>query len=289
MAAGLNDSNMKKAIQLIAKRGIDKAFWQDHRSKVANGSGVGKACDMLRRLGVGMDGDAQKVKPHDINTALGAFRDLHAGLKKAKGKCNSKMQSHTIKFCDAYITHVEKRMRELAEMESSLGKEGKTDPKADAKGKKVILDIANRMKDAKSEITDMVKDMTNAEAMLKKAQEIYVKEVKAEGPTAQSHHDAFRRNIATALKKGDVRESQKAAKSYLNDFKAYDKALGSVSSEGMGQQINGLRKDIVTLTKVSAEFYKKCQTFVEAYAKLMKYADLQEKVSKGENLAPEGQ
>lgn len=111
MSATLNDKNIGSVIKDIPKKGFNVKFWQDHRSAFVQGSGVAKCLKGLKDRGVPPSGDPSEVPIKEMAHVIDWFHKLDSALAKAKNKCG-KPQSHTEKFCEAFIKVVVKRIDE---------------------------------------------------------------------------------------------------------------------------------------------------------------------------------
>ncbi len=78
-------------LQFIPTKGIDKKWWQSHRSRKAKASGVGKALDTWNAAGMPPKGKVVNLENADnFEAAFAACVGLEKALKTALGKVKGK-------------------------------------------------------------------------------------------------------------------------------------------------------------------------------------------------------
>jgi hypothetical protein len=99
-----------------------KKEWQDNRSSVAKGSGVGKALDAWQK---DCPSKINSLDKAGVATAFKTAKALDAALTVAEKKCNPKQQKETIAGIKAYKDKVEEYMGLLKKAAIALDKRNK--------------------------------------------------------------------------------------------------------------------------------------------------------------------
>lgn len=168
MATKLDDKNLSGVIASIPKKGFTAKFWQDHRSVFVQGSGVAKCLKALNDRDVPPSGDPSDVPLSSLQTVIDYYYKLEAALLKAKKKCTG-AQSHTKKFCDAFIKaalkradEAEKRLKNIAKDEAVKEKQRQETEKEYAKFKKQQEKEQDLMLDKLADLDKRARNVTKA-------------------------------------------------------------------------------------------------------------------------------
>ncbi|MCB4455993.1 hypothetical protein [Leisingera sp. McT4-56] len=177
MSTTLNDKNISSVIKDIPKKGFTVKFWQDHRSAFVQGSGVAKCLKALKDRGVPPSGDPSGVPPKEMEHVIDWFYKLDSALAKAKKKCG-KPQSHTEKFCAAFIKVVLKRLEEAQRLLKNASKAEAAQEKQRQDTDKELQKFKKQQEKQQELVLDELADLDKRAKNMAKACEEMTKDIK---------------------------------------------------------------------------------------------------------------
>lgn len=177
MGTTLTSKNVDSIIRSIPKKGFTAKFWQDHRSPLCQGSGVGKALKALSMYDVPPSGDPSMANPHDLEAIVKRFEELWSALGKAMGKCGS-LQKESKKFCEGFMKAAMAREKEAKALLKAREKNKQAQDIANAKTDKEMQRLKKEHLDNRQLVIDELLELDKRARAMSKVCDALVQDVK---------------------------------------------------------------------------------------------------------------